>query len=99
MSAAKTVFMFSGQGSQYYQMGKPLFDGDDIFREHMLHLDTLVQKLSGKRVREAIHAGSKADAFDRTQLTHSAIIGAASDRCRHRTRPHARRDRSVLSRK
>jgi bacillaene synthase trans-acting acyltransferase len=74
MSASKTVFMFSGQGSQYYQMGKPLFDGDDIFRRHMLRLDTLVQKLSGKRVLEAIHAGSKADAFDRTLLTHPAIF-------------------------
>ena len=74
MSAAKTVFMFSGQGSQYYQMGKPLFDGDDIFRGHMLRLDALVQKLSGKRVLEAIHAGNKADAFDRTLLTHPAIF-------------------------
>lgn len=74
MSAAKTVFMFSGQGSQYYQMGKPLFDGDDIFREHMLRLDSMAHKLSGKRVLEAIHAGSKADAFDRTLLTHPAIF-------------------------
>ena len=74
MSAAKTVFMFSGQGSQYYQMGKPLFDSDDIFRGHMLRLDALAQKLSGKRVLEAIHAGSKADAFDRTLLTHPAIF-------------------------
>lgn len=74
MSAAKTIFMFSGQGSQYHQMGKPLFEGDDIFRRHMLRLDALAQKLSGKRVLEAIHTGSKADAFDRTLLTHPAIF-------------------------
>jgi len=30
------VFMFSGQGSHYYQMGKELFEQNSVFRKWML---------------------------------------------------------------
>src|SRR6266705_3576228 len=72
--SAKTVFMFSGQGSQYYQMGKQLFEENRVFREWMNRLDDLGQKISGKRVVDAIYSSSKADIFDRTLLTHPAIF-------------------------
>lgn len=74
MSVAKTVFMFSGQGSQYYQMGKPLFDSNEVFRNWMLRLDALAHELSGKRVLDAMYSRSQADVFDRTLLTHPAIF-------------------------
>lgn len=74
MPAAKTVFMFSGQGSQYYQMGKQLFDENAVFRDWMLRLDGLAQRLSGRRVLEAIYSAGKGETFDRTALTHPAIF-------------------------
>lgn len=74
MSTAKTIFMFSGQGSQYFQMGKPLFDSDYGFRTHLQRLDSLAGKLGGKKVLEAIHSGGKAETFDQTLLTHPAIF-------------------------
>ena len=74
MGAMKTVFMFSGQGSHYFQMGRPLFDADPVFRERLLQLDAVAQRVAGLRVLEAIHGSGKAETFDRTLLTHPAIF-------------------------
>lgn len=74
MPSDKTVFMFSGQGSQYYQMGKQLLDSNAVFRDWMIYLNAVVQQQSGENVLDAIYARSKADVFDRTLLTHPAIF-------------------------
>lgn len=70
----KTVFMFSGQGSHYHQMGRELFEKEAVFRECMLRLNLLAQQLTGESVVDAIYSGSKEDVFDRTLLTHPAIF-------------------------
>ncbi|WP_229518655.1 acyltransferase domain-containing protein [Massilia sp. PAMC28688] len=72
----KTVFMFSGQGSQYYQMGKALFDQQPVFRRHMEQLDTCVHALCGHSVLATLYApgNQMGSAFDRTLLSHPAII-------------------------
>ncbi len=72
--SAKTVFMFSGQGSQYHQMGQQLFEDNSVFRGWMTRLDGLAQKISGKRVIDAIYSSCKSEIFDRTLLTHPAIF-------------------------
>ncbi len=71
-----TVFMFSGQGSQYFHMGRALYDGNDTFREWMVRLDDIVLQLSGLSVIESLYsdAHGKGDPFDRTLLTHPAIF-------------------------
>ncbi|UXI70522.1 acyltransferase domain-containing protein [Tahibacter amnicola] len=74
MSAPKTVFLFSGQGSQYYQMGRALFDVPGVFREQMLALDLIAQKRCGRSVIDAIYSAGKGEPFDRTLLTHPAIF-------------------------
>jgi len=76
MDLNTTVFMFSGQGSQYFQMGKALYDCDDTFREWMIRLDGIAQEVSGRSVIEALYSGArrKGDPFDRTLLTHPAIF-------------------------
>jgi acyl transferase domain-containing protein len=72
----KTVFMFSGQGSQYFQMGHALYVQDPVFRSWMLRLDGIVQDLSGNSVIEVLYAAerSKGDVFARTMLSHPAIF-------------------------
>lgn len=74
MSHPRTVFMFSGQGSHYYQMGRELFDADDVFRHWMMTLDGLGRRLCGRSVIDALYSSSKAEVFDRTLLTHPAIF-------------------------
>jgi acyl transferase domain-containing protein len=72
--SAKTVFMFSGQGSQYFQMGKQLFEENAVFRQWMVRLDGLAREIAGHRVIDAIYSSGKAEVFDQTRLTHPAIF-------------------------
>jgi len=71
-----TLFMFSGQGSQYYQMGKDLYDGDESFRRHMGDLDALVMARLGESVVDHIYDEQNriGDSFDRLLYTHIAIF-------------------------
>lgn len=72
--SARTVWMFSGQGSQYYQMGKALFEHHTVFRYWMMTLDSHIQSVTGNSVVEAIYSADKTTIFDRTLLTHPAIF-------------------------
>ena len=76
MPAAETVFMFSGQGSQYFHMGRALYDDNDTFRGWMVRLDEVARQASGSSVIEALYsdARAKGEPFDRTLLTHPAIF-------------------------
>ena len=68
--------MFSGQGSQYFQMGRELFEKNEIFRDWMVRLDDIPRQLSGRSVVEVLYSDlyGKGDPFDRTLLTHPAIF-------------------------
>ena len=76
MPVAPTVFMFSGQGSQYFQMGRELFEKNDTFRDWMLRLEEIARRLSGRSVIETLYSDvhGRGDPFDRTLLTHPAIF-------------------------
>jgi bacillaene synthase trans-acting acyltransferase len=76
MDLNTTIFMFSGQGSQYFHMGRALYDGDGAFREWMMELDDIARGESGRSVIETLYsdAHGKGDPFDRTLLTHPAIF-------------------------
>jgi acyl transferase domain-containing protein len=68
--------MFSGQGSQYFQMGRHLFEEQGTFRRWMLRLDDQLRQVSGRSVIDTLYADGqrKGDPFDRTSLTHPAIF-------------------------
>ena len=76
MPVPETVFMFSGQGSQYFQMGRELFEKNDTFRDWMVRLDDIARRASGRSVIETLYSDSqgKGDPFDRTLLSHPAIF-------------------------
>jgi acyl transferase domain-containing protein len=75
-SSRPIVFMFSGQGSQYFQMGRELFDRNDTFRDVMLALDRIVKEQVGYSALDVIYAptASKALPFDQIALTHPTIF-------------------------
>jgi acyl transferase domain-containing protein len=72
----RTVFMFSGQGSQYFQMGRGLYERNATFRGALERLDELAVELVGQSVVGALyHEGrSRAETFDRLALTSPAIF-------------------------
>ncbi|WP_437688410.1 ACP S-malonyltransferase [Sorangium sp. So ce176] len=74
--ARKTVFMFSGQGSHYYGMGRELFETHPVFRASLQSLDSLFQDLGGPSVLSEIYRGDRtaADWFDRLCFSHPAIF-------------------------
>ncbi|GAA5703533.1 [acyl-carrier-protein] S-malonyltransferase [Streptomyces avermitilis] len=70
------VFMFSGQGSQYYQMGKELFDDNPVFRTVLRRLDAEAAEALGESVLAHMFdpAKRKNDLFTDTRITHPAIV-------------------------
>lgn len=70
-----TVFLFSGQGSQYYHMGKELYQRHPVFRQTLLELDEIAQSLLGSSVIDVLYhpQRKKTDVFDNTRYTHPAI--------------------------
>ena len=72
----KTVFMFSGQGSQYYHMAKSLFLSNFTFRKWMIHLNDIVKRDYGFSIIEHLYGRGKNfnDTFDNILVTHPAIF-------------------------
>lgn len=60
------VFMFSGQGSQYYHMGKELFKENIVFRQSMHEMDAMAARRIGTSIVEEIYHPAKrvSDPFD-----------------------------------
>lgn len=71
----QTVFVFSGQGSQYYNMGKELYSKDITFRKNMLSLDRIFEDITGCSVISHLYSQEKpAGMFEDTYYTHPAIF-------------------------
>jgi trans-AT polyketide synthase, acyltransferase and oxidoreductase domains len=70
------VFMFSGQGSQYYRMGQDLFDDNEVFRAALERHDAVVAEQLGESVLARIfdRARRGSGPFTDTRLSHPAIV-------------------------
>lgn len=70
------IFMFSGQGSQYFQMGRSLFYENTTFRQYMLETDKLCQAMMQQSVIEYIYDpdSKKGTQFNNILFSHPAIF-------------------------
>jgi bacillaene synthase trans-acting acyltransferase len=72
----KMIWMFAGQGAQYYQMGRELYERETIFREFMDRGDQLAQEFINVSLVELIYR-PRADRFEpfrRLLHSHPAIL-------------------------
>jgi acyl transferase domain-containing protein len=72
----KTVFMFSGMGSQFWQMGADLYRHDDCFRQHADELDAMCRVRFGESILSRIHDPGRGfcDSMDEGVLSALAIF-------------------------
>jgi acyl transferase domain-containing protein len=71
----RTVFMYSGQGSQYYLMGQELYEHDAVFRRSMDACDDVHASLTGKSiVTELYNHARKYDELTDISIAHPALF-------------------------
>jgi acyl transferase domain-containing protein len=76
VSRPQIAFLFSGQGSQYFDMGRELYEGNATFRYWMDCLDVEHRQLQGLSVVDLLYRRGykRTDCFDQLQFTHPAIF-------------------------
>jgi bacillaene synthase trans-acting acyltransferase len=71
----RIILMFSGQGSQYYGMGKELYSQNPIFRSWMTKLNDILFQMNGLSVIDELYNPSNTGKiFDQLTYTHPAIF-------------------------
>lgn len=68
------VFMFPGQGAQYYQMARELYDTHPRFKLWMQFCDEIARPLLDASLVDAIYQGEKSKEFDRITLSNPALL-------------------------
>jgi trans-AT polyketide synthase, acyltransferase and oxidoreductase domains len=83
------VWMFSGQGAQYFQMGAPLYAADAVFRETVDDCSRRLEPRLGAPINHILYQ-PRADRFEpfvRTRHSHAALFAvqyALAQTLRHR---------------
>lgn len=66
--------MFSGQGSQYYQMGKDLYDTHAVFRRVMDEGDKILQPVLHRSIVEELYKHPISKELDDLLISHPALL-------------------------
>lgn len=74
-SYRKIIFMYGGQGAQYYQMGRELFDTNPVFRKNMTLCSDMVSQALNFSLIDVIYNQSKVDVeLDNIMFSHPALF-------------------------
>jgi acyl transferase domain-containing protein len=71
------VFMFSGQGSQYVNMGKELYQQEAVFRQHIDYCASYLYRPLGLDLRDVLYPTESNRAIAEQQLKQTAIAQPA----------------------
>jgi trans-AT polyketide synthase/acyltransferase/oxidoreductase domain-containing protein len=70
----KLIFMYAGQGSQYFQMGRGLFDSCPPFKKAMIRCDSEAYAVSGISLISTLYqCADKGEPFTDIQHTNAAL--------------------------
>lgn len=70
----RLCFTFSGQGAQWWAMGRQLQEDDPSYRESIASFDKHFEPLSGWRVADALAAPEKESRINESSVTQAALI-------------------------
>jgi microcystin synthetase protein McyG len=70
----RLAFVFSGQGPQWFAMGRELLRQEPVFREAIEQCDVLLGKLAGWSLMEEFHRNEANSRFGETQFAQPAIF-------------------------
>jgi surfactin synthase thioesterase subunit/malonyl CoA-acyl carrier protein transacylase/aryl carrier-like protein len=72
--APRVAFLFSCQGSQYFGMGRELYDSEPVFRSRIDACDRILAPLLGRSLTDAMMHGDDPDAIHETRVTQPALV-------------------------
>ncbi|MFP6873560.1 MAG: amino acid adenylation domain-containing protein [Verrucomicrobiales bacterium] len=68
------VFVFTGQGAQWWGMGQGLLGSEPVFRDMVQRIDDLLRPLAGWSLVEEMNRGEDDSKIDRTDIAQPAIF-------------------------
>lgn len=70
------AFMFSGQGSHYFHMGREFYENEPIFKKWMLKIDDIAYASIGESVIDYLYSSQrkKSNLFNELAYSHPAIF-------------------------
>lgn len=72
--AARTVFLFPGQGSQHHQMAREIFEHEPDFREHLLSLDWDYSRREGQSLLDSLFGLPARVPLDDIRVSHPLLV-------------------------
>lgn len=77
------VFMFSGQGAQYYQMGRALMEADAVYRASFTLCERIVGPIDGRSLTDILFSRALSDSadLDRLRITHPLLVSVGWSLC------------------
>lgn len=75
------VFVFTGQGSQWWAMGQQLLQREPVFRRQVEEIDALFQKLSGWSIIDEMVRSEETSHIDQTAIAQPAICALQIGLC------------------
>jgi acyl transferase domain-containing protein len=71
---SRLAFVFSGQGPQWWGMGRQLLEREEVFRKTMEQCDALLQPLAGWSLLDELRADEAHSRLGRTEIAQPALF-------------------------